>query len=238
MRLTLSSNAAPERTLADLLEICQRRGFAGLEFDVPSGQPGPEGGDAEHLRRQADRAGVPITALRIDPAGAGDEASLDAARALDAPVVVPLVAEAASRDLAARCAAAGARLVLVVRSDPHAARIVHRIADEIGGETVGLGWDIRPERDGPEVVPEMLAAAGSRLWYARLYGGGPETETQTGLGVGALIARLAIARFKGPLALTPSDDRYRRAWESWLSRRAGWGCGSKTADPDLVTLAS
>ena len=236
MRLTLSSSAAPESTLGDLLEICQRRGFAGLELDVPSGRFRPEGAAIDEVRVRAERAGIRITALRMDPAGAGDEASLDAARALDAPVVVPLLAEAAAHRLAERCAAAGARLVLVVRSDPHAARIVHRIADAVGGETVSLGWDIRPERDEAEAVPEMLAATGSRLGYVRLYGGGPETATQTGLGVGALIARLAIARYDGPLVLTPSDGRYHRAWESWLGRRAGWGCGSKTADPDLVTL--
>jgi hypothetical protein len=236
VRLTLSSSAAPESTLGDLLETCQRRGFAGLELDVPSGQSGTEGA-VESVRRRAEGAGVRITALRMDLAGATEETSLGAALSLGAPVVVPLVAEVEARALAERYAAAGARLAFIVRTNPDAARIVRRIADAVGPDSIGLGWDIRPERDESSAIPEMLAAAGSRLQYVRLYGGGPETETQTGLGVGALIARLAIARFQGPLVLTPSDDRYHRAWSSWLGRRSGWGCG-KTADPDLVTLDS
>ena len=28
------------------------------------------------------------------------------------------------------------------------------------------------------------------------------------------------------LILAPSSTRYRVAWETWLGRRGGWGCGS------------
>lgn len=82
----------------------------------------------------------------------------------------------------------------------------------------------------------MLITLCSRLRYIRFRGGGPEAAQQSGLGVGALMARLALARFAGPLVLAPSTPKYRYIWHAWLGRAGGWGCGSKQADASLVSL--
>jgi hypothetical protein len=79
-------------------------------------------------------------------------------------------------------------------------------------------------------------AAEVALRYIRFIGGGPEAALQEGRGIGTLMGRLALAGYNGAVILAPSATRYRVAWESWLGRRGGWGCGSKSAAAELVHL--
>ncbi len=70
-----------------------------------------------------------------------------------------------------------------------------------------------------------------------LRGGGPEAAQHEGRGIGALMARLALADYRGVLTLAPSGSAVLPVWRTWLHHGRNWGCGSKTADPSLVQLA-
>ena len=133
--------------------------------------------------------------------------------------------------IAGKFATAGGQLFMAAPSEPAAFELLDRCLTAAGLEEVGLAWDLKPGDDDPILMAQVLAAAGTRLRYIRLHGGGPETAGQTGRGIGLLMARLAVARFAGPLVLLPSDPRFHLAWRAWLGRAGGWGCGSKQSDP-------
>src|SRR5690606_2264793 len=128
--------------------------------------------------------------------------------------------------LVKRAAEAGGRLLLLHGTDPAVAERLRRVAEAFPGGAVGLAWEVDPAAADPARVPGVLAAAGPPLEYVRLRGGGHESAAQPGMGVGALMARLALARYAGPLVLTPTTPAYRHAWRSWLGRSGGTGCGS------------
>lgn len=243
MRLSLSSAAAPDAALVDLLAACARRGLAALELVEGHAHgiaPGLSPAQGEAVRDAAREANVGLCALYLEALDAGDlKPVARLATSLAAPAVVPV--EQMPTDRLYRAAdvfgEAGARLLLAHGSDPPAVNTLRNTLETRSNEdTIGLAWEVRPERDDPARVAEVLAAAGPRLRYVRLHGGGPEAARQTGQGVGALMARLALARYTGPLVLTPSTPRYYYAWRAWLGRAGGWGCGSKQSDPSLVTL--
>jgi hypothetical protein len=243
MQLSLSSAAAPEAALAELLAACARRGLAALELvEGHAHGLGPEWGtgDGEALRSATRGAGVALCALYVTSPGRhalGDAARVAAELAV--PVVVPapaLVGDLLPRAVR-RCADAGAALLLAHGSDPaQVEALLEQLAALPGGESVGLAWEVRPETDDPDGMAGVPAVAGRRLRYVRLHGGGPESARQTGHGVGALMARLALARYGGPVVLTPSNPQYHYIWRAWLGRAGGWGCGSKQSDSSLVTL--
>lgn len=244
MRLTLSSAAAPAATWAELLEAARRRGFAALELvegDAHGIGPASSAAELARLRARAESHAVRIAAYRV--ASAADAARPAVARlaaALDAAVVAPAdTVDIASLDaLADLYRSSGAMLLLAHGTAPEVTAALGHALAQPGRESLGFAWDVRPEADDLGRAPAVLEAAGGRLRLVRLYGGGPEAATQTGQGVGALFGRLTLARYGGPLVLTPSTPRYRQAWGAWLGRVAGWGCGSKTADASLVQLAT
>ena len=244
MITTLSSNAAGEAKLAELLAACSRRGLAGVELvegDAHGLVPAMESHCLDAVDTALETTRVQIVALRV--AAASDPDLIAAYAALAArygsALVVPgegVDAEAANR-LGAIARAAGARLLFSHDSDVSAAAALREcieVAD--AAEHLGLAWEVRPADDDPEALPAVMAAAGAHLSYVRLHGGGPESVQQTGRGVGSLIARLTLARFAGPLVLTPSTTRYHYIWRAWLGAGKGWGCGSKKSDPSLVAL--
>lgn len=204
MRLGLSSAAAPDAPLADLLEACARRGIAALELregDAHGVRPGDPAGAAA-AAAEAGAAGVAISGYRLDPSPqtAHAEAALaELAAALGAPLIV---GEAVRLDGA-----------------------------------VGVAWDADPlAGDVAAQGAALLERVGGRLHTIRLVGGGPETALNEGRGIGALMTQLALAGWAGTLVLAPSGRGYRVAWEQWLGRRGGTGCGSKVADPSLVQV--
>lgn len=244
MITTLSSNAAREAKLSELLAACSRRGLAGLEVvegDAHGLVPDMESHCFDAVDTALKTTGVGIGVLRM--AGPPDPDSIEAYAGLaaryGAAIVVPandVDAEVAGR-LAAIARGARIRILLAHRSDAAAtAALSARIEAAGDAEHLGLAWEVHPATDDPEALAAVLAAAGPHLACVRLHGGGPESEQQTGRGVGSLIARLTLARFDGPLVLTPSTTRYHYIWRAWLGAGKGWGCGSKKSDPSLVAL--
>lgn len=228
MRLSLSSAAAPDASLAELLAASVRRGFGALELDlVHSHGVNLESAhaDLDAARSQFQYAGIEICGISGLSLERSDVCTaVDIAADLEAPLIL-------REDLLSEAAGGRAELLTRHRTD------VEQVQDLVEKYDLGLAWDFRPEEDDPGAVPEVIAAAGSRLKYVRLYGGGPEAARQEGHGVGAFMARLTLARYGGPLVLTPSTTKYHYAWGAWLGRAGGWGCGSKTSDPSLVTLS-
>jgi hypothetical protein len=240
VRLALSSAAAPDLSPADLLQACRGRGLAGLELvlDERHGTAADaEEPAAEEITRAARDAGIAIVAVRTSRAGGPLDRALLLARSLDAPALLPAGTDLERTHGLQRHAEAGGRVLYLHGTDASALpRLRARIAAMPVG-SAGLAWEIDPAGDDPAAVPGVLAAAGADLRYIRLRGGGPESAQQTGLGVGALMARLALARYAGPLVLTPSTPRYHHVWRTWLGRGGGWGCGSKQSDASLVVLS-
>lgn len=243
MRLSLSSSAAPDATVRELAAACSRRGIEALALVEGNAhglttRVGPAA--IEDARRVAADVGVEIIGFapeRFDAAEPGAAAEL-AAR-LGAPVIVPW--ESVGRDrlpeVAAAFERAGSTILLAVPSDPAVVERVRSGIDSLADPKVaGLAWEVRPEQDDAFHAASVIRSSGPYLRQVRLFGGGPEAARQSGHGVGALMAHLALARFAGPLVLMPSDPRYHYAWSAWLGRRGGWGCGSKQADPTLVSL--
>src|SRR5690606_15891059 len=138
---------------------------------------------------------------------------------------------------AAAYAAEGGTLLVAHGSDPDDVGTLRRAVDLAPGGALGLGWEVDPgAEDVTGRITTVLRAAGPHLRHIRLLGGGPEAVQHEGRGIGALMARLALSGYDGPLALAPSTARYRTAWSAWLGRGGGWGCGSKASDPSLVQL--
>jgi hypothetical protein len=242
MQLGLSSLAAPDAGAAELLAACARRGLATLEL-VAGGShgvgPDTSAAEVEALRRSADSVAVEIAAFRAaDLAQALSPEAAALSAALGAPVIAPrgAIADAELDEAAQRYAAAGGTLLLSLGADVDEARALRTALDRPWREALGLAWEARPSSDDLADVRALLDAVGNRLRHVVLYGGGPEAAQQTGQGVGALMGRLALARYAGALVLAPSTPSYHRVWHAWLGRAGGWGCGSKVSDVSLVTL--
>jgi hypothetical protein len=239
MQLAVSSAAAPDLPLADLIEGCQRRGLAAVELVVET----LSRSGSEDLPQMAERiadafAGSPVSISSIAALtpGEGIGLALHLGGALGVPVVVPGTAVTGdSLPLLVAHLAAGGELLLLhtvgTAASPESAR-----ARAALGSRAGIALEVDPGRDAPASIPAVLQSVGDTMRYVRLRGGGPEAVQQTGLGVGTLMGRLALARFAGPLVITPGEPTYHHAWLAWLSRSGGWGCGSKQSDSTLVRL--
>jgi hypothetical protein len=241
MRLALSSAAAPDATLDELLTACTRRGISALEPETGHGHGlDPSSWTARgvaSVRARAEAAGVQITAVRLAPGTVVGRNELSAfSRAIGAPVLVPV-------PILLEMAGAGGdgSLVAVL---PSGAGALAALADldrmDGSGDAAGepaLAWDLDPAvGDVSAGAGEVFARAAGRLRHVQLLGGGPEAAAHDGKGVGSVMARLTLAGFTGTVALAPSSPRFRVVWNHWLGRRGGWGCGSKQADKDLVSL--
>lgn len=243
MRLSLSSEAARGATPRELLAACARRGLAALELHLPDLLL--DGGaqavaDATAVGRTARDQGIDICGI-YRPRLTEEEiaASATTAAAVGAPIVVPIWGF--DRTLLPRAtevfAAKGARLLLAHGTDARVVEAIRWLVEPVAqGDTVGFAWEIHPGSDDAARVPDVIEAAGDSLQYVRLHGGGPEAHSQSGMGIGALMARLTLTRYAGPIVLTPSDPRFHYAWSAWLGRAGGWGCGSKQSDSATVVL--
>jgi hypothetical protein len=235
MRLGLSSAAARDADLGELLATCLRRGLAALELRAGDGH-GVEPEDALPAllaAEQARAAGVSLCAYRAS----ADEDLLRLARlgeALGAPLLVDGSGDIMHRVVRARrLADAGADVAVVIRG-----ATVRYQAQVVTSLALDFAWDAAPqERPVGTDADALLREHGARLRHICLLGGGPEAALQEGRGVGELMGRLALAGYAGALTLAPGSARYHVAWETWLGRRGGWGCGSKAQDRSLVNLA-
>jgi len=237
MRLGLSSAAAPDATLDELLAACGRRGLTGLELRDGDAH----GGGAEEstlagllILERAARAGIAITGLRAGTESSIDRRAARRAESLGAPLIVEVGDDPrAGVRLVLRLAADGPEVVVGLRGD-----VATETIEAVVSAGLELAWDADPAAASVGRTAErVLAVAGDRLRHVRVLGGGPETAMHEGRGIGELMGRLALARYSGSVILAPSSPRYRVAWETWLGRRGGSGCGSKSSAPSLVALS-
>ena len=242
MRLGLSSAAAPDADLEELTAACLRRGLAGLELrtgDAHGIAPDRSSLERAAAAAHAAAAGVVITGYRV--CLPGDPVRLARlAESLGAPILLDCEGDsegdagARTRRIPAalRLRELGAAVAIVVRGA--AAAEDARAARDAG---LSVAWDADPEAGSLAAQAEaLLRDCAGALRHIRLMGGGPEVALHEGKGIGALMAQLALSGFDGELVLSPGSSRYYVAWESWLGRRGGWGCGSK-AETAVVPLA-
>ncbi|HEX6134684.1 MAG TPA: hypothetical protein VFZ24_12010 [Longimicrobiales bacterium] len=227
MRLGLSSAAAADVELADLVQACTQRGLSALELreedahgvafaDVPAAQTSlPAGLIAGLYARES------TDAVRL----------ARAAVALRAPVIVADEGTAARRVRLARSIAASGGGALPLMRGP-----ARDWLDGVADQDPGYAWEVDPGITDLARDADLVLRAVRAPDYIRFIGGGPEAALQEGRGIGVLMGRLALAGYDGAVVLAPSSPRYRVAWSSWLGRRGGWGCGSKVADAALVRL--
>lgn len=232
MRLHLSSAAAPEATLDELIEACRKRGLEGLELVAPASMVEPiaeVGADGRLQGGDVSLCGLYLASA--PPSDAGNLARFSSRTGV--PVILPVgtLEPTEFEILAGSFSRAGGELLVSIPTEPAAFELFARQASSPEMEGVGFAWELRPGEDDPILMSQVLTAAGSRLRYLRLHGGGPEAVRQGGAGIGPLMARLAAARFSGPVVLLPSNRRFHYAWRAWLGRVGGWGCGSKQSDP-------
>lgn len=235
MRLGLSSAAAPDASLDELLAACLRRGLVALELREEDGHGvsgGPEGMGGAEAQGCARSAGVEITGFR-SKAGGEDLALARVAAGAGAPVLVAGSCCLPSRaERAAGLASVGAEIAVTLHGDGLEEELERALVCECQ-----LAWDVDlAEGNVGATTARLLSRVGDRLRHVRIIGGGPEAALQEGKGVGELMGRLALAGYGGSVILAPSSPRFGVAWRSWLGRRAGWGCGSKQEDSSLVNL--
>ena len=227
MRLGLSSAAAPDLDLGALAEVARRRGLYALELRA---------GDAHGVALD-DSAHWGDALAALGSAGV----ACAAYRAADGAPAAALAA--LSQALGACVVLAGERAIeraAGVRTQGGRAAVLVRGADAVGeAETViaagaDVAWEADPYAAHVGDQARALLPMGERLVHVTLVGGGPEVAMQQGQGVGELMGRIALAGWDGAVAVAPSSPRYRVAWQQWLGRRGGTGCGSKGSDASLV----
>lgn len=229
MVLGLSSAAAPDAALGELLEAAARRGLGAVELregDAHGVTPDDDGPGITAALAEAAVAGIRISGYRIGRTG-HDLAMARLSHTLGVPIVLDGPDVAVRMDRAVRLRRAGADVAVVVRgaSAPEDAVI-------LAASGLALAWDADPRAGSLDLMLEsLLRCSPGEVRHIRLFGGGPEVAMQDGRGVGEMMRRLALAGYDGTLILAPSTTRYRVAWRQWLGRRGGGsGCGSRNAD--------
>jgi hypothetical protein len=229
MRLGLSAAAAPEARLDELLEACDRRGLLAVEL-----LPGASGFSlaAPQLSVGAGHHAAAVAGILIEDAA--DHVLLaGASRTLGVPIIV---GGTAAHDERVSCA----RRIRLLGGAAHAllsgpaAAWVHLLGES--GES--FAWQLDDTCSDPVADSDRLLAWPGALQYIRLVGGGPEAAMHEGRGIGAVMGRLTLAGYSGPLVLAPGSPRYRIAWSMWLGRRGGFGCGSKAGAPAPLPLTA
>jgi len=220
MQLGLSLEAAADAPVSELLVACVRRGLGALELVL-----GPSIGPDDILVATKVKDEMPVRISGIIADACQDTGVLvDLSRTADAPIIVR-----GDFDLQSRIARAkeirlsGGNALALVAGEPES--WLGAVAD------VDFAWHIDETCQNPAAAAEQILRERS-IPFIRLAGGGPETALQDQGETGALMRVLALAGYSGPLIMTPSSQRYRIAWASWLGRRGGWGCGSKAGSAD------
>jgi hypothetical protein len=234
MELGLSSAAAPDATLRELISVCARRGLRTLELRADDAHGlGPARGFAGLLevREQATAEGVSVCAFRSDPLSGHEAAMLT--QELGARLLLDRPADLHARIAeAARLRGAGGEVAMVVAGASAAADAL-----AVAAADLDVAWDAVAGADAlGEISRRLTGELGERLAHICLFGAGPESTLNEGSGIAELMQRLALSRYGGGVVLAPSSERYRVIWHRWLGRRGGWGCGSKVGTRTLVPL--
>ncbi len=224
MELALSSAALPGRTPAVLARACGPRGLAGIEIVLSDTVPSVE----EAVRwRSLDAPVVALRAETFDVATSPELAKV--AGILEAPAVTAagLLTEDDVAGLAALYRECGATLLIGARTRIDDARAAAALVERVGVESLGVAWEIRPFDEDLTGAAEVLRAAMPHVLHVRLWGGGPEQRAQDGRGIGHVFVQLALARYRGAVAITPSDRAEPDLWERWVAGSGASGCGTK-----------
>ena len=238
MVLGLSSAAAPDAALQELVAAAARKGFAALglrEGDGHGVSPLDAGPGVRAALEEAAAAGIRISGYRAGRAG-HDLALARLSHTLGAPVVLDGSGGVAARlERAIQMAAAGADVAVVLRGPS-----VLEEAAFVASAGLTLAWDADARHGSLDRTAEsLLQRHPGELRHIRLLGGGPEAAMHEGAEVGAMMRRLALEGYQGTLVLAPSTTRYGVAWQRWLGRRGGaWGCGSRHGAPPRESLAA
>jgi len=223
MRLGISADAAPGATPAELAETCARRGFGVVELTLPSG------GDTGALLAQIDAAefGTVRLAGIVSPCtGYANRLAL-LSRDAGVPIIVADTSGLAARITFTRSIVAhGGAALLLVRGPAH--EWLHAVLDA----GVRFAWQVDDDCTDPALDAAMILQRAGRIEYVRLLGSGPEATMHEGRGYGALITKLTLTGYDGPLVLAPSSTRYHVIWSTWLGRRGSWGCGTAAERAD------
>lgn len=230
MRLGLSSAAAPDADLGELIAACGARGLSALELRAGDGHGLEAVGNDSLAARLAD-AGVAIVGFRTESSSNAFQLAR-LSTALDVAIITADDCAIEERiERTRRIIEEGGRALVSGKgpaNDWH--RAVLRAGLDFAWEIDAQGTDLKADAD------RVLGNGTAALRYIRFIGGGPESTLHEGRGIGELMGRLALSGYAGPVILAPSSTRYRVAWSAWLGRRGGWGCGSKVADAALITL--
>ncbi len=235
MRLGLSSEAAPDASLDDLIRFAQRRGLDALELregDAHGVAPNTSALGGAMAAQLVRTAGLTLTGYRTHQLE--DEGRLARlSEALDAPVLLAGPAPLAVRVARAeRISRAGGQVAILLRGD---SAVWDGIVCHAAG--LALAWEADPQFGPVGAMAEpFLERFGNALGHIRLIGGGPEAAVQDGAGIGDLMRQLALTSYTGTVILAPSAPRYGVAWQHWLGRRGGWGCGSTGTASSPVPL--
>lgn len=235
MGLSLTVASAPQLGLEALDEACRGRGLDGVEL-VASARPEE---NPEALADTAGASGIRVTALRAEEVTPSLLASLArAASRLGVPVSVPADALAGA-DLRAEAAGIfareNARLYLSHGTELETVLyLISTLQSEKLTPTLGLAWELRPSSESLEEAGAVIFSARDHLGVVRLFGGGPEQQSQDGSGVGSVLVDLALAQYSGPVVLCPSREAELPRWSAWLSSRRPAGCGSGKSSGDVV----
>jgi hypothetical protein len=227
MRLGLSSEAAPDASVEELVATCARRGLSALELTL--------GADIEPDRvlrhvHDAQDAAVQVSGFLSAAAGYAHQLSALSRRAA-APIVVNGSSGLRGRLTFARSIAEHGGRALALVQGP-----ADRWLDPVLDAGLGFAWQVDDTCSDPAGDAELILREAGSIEYVRLVGGGPEAALQEGRGVGALVRCLTLSGYTGPLILTPSSRRYRLAWAAWLGRRGGWGCGTRAGHAERATI--
>lgn len=237
MHTGVSSAVVPAASLAELVLGAARHGLSVLELRAGDGHGVSASltSEAGALAQVVEVIGVsPVTISSYRDSGEESVAKLAAlSRVLGASILVDGPSAVAERLIRAQqLRDDGASVAVVVRGTD---AVVDALA--ITGAGHAVAWDAAPsdENLGAQAAA-MLTACGDALRQVCIAGGGPESSLHEGRGIGALMARLALAAYGGTVIVAPSSPSYHRLWEQWLGKRPGWGCGSHASDASLVTL--
>ena len=221
--LSLSAEAAPQLSLAELDAACRTRGLDGEEVVIAPGE------DLAAVVARVRSSGARVVALRtahIDDATA--PAVARCAAALDVPVSVPMATldKECLPSIVPAFVRAGGRLLIGHRTDLDEVVELLALVGAIGAPAaLGLAWELHPASDDLSEASAILLATCERLGAVRLHGGGPEQRDQDGRGVGPVFVELALSGFAGPIILCPSGPEVVPRWDTWLRARGSSGCG-------------
>lgn len=221
MKLLLSSDAAPDASMAGLARACHRRALSGLELTLGAGQGHGMDKVLSSPREQPDAPCAtgehgPIQWLKVSMAAsrallltwASHAQRLGTGLLLPAPMASP---------------PPGLRIAFIHGTSLAEARDAARWAHRYGASTC---WEVSPGTDTPAAVEDVFDATSEHLAHVRYLGAGPEAETSDAAEPHSLWSLLARHGYAGTIALAPSSAGSLRDWRRWLFESRGWGCNT------------